>query len=154
MQIKIKHKYLKGDWSKQQDGIRYRHFPFFTPFPAHFLGNGSETSWCRSLIQGRWQGKSSGDGRNLSCCYLSSSWACLVFYDSPVHPLPLWWASCMERVSQHCLAELQKQLFSPARDKEASPLQNSFCSWALKQKPFKEFLFQKLLSPFWQSGYF
>lgn len=45
--------------------------------------------------------------------------------------LPAW------RASQHCPAELQEQLFTLAQDKEASPLQNSFCSWMLKQKHFK-----------------
>lgn len=41
------------------------------------------------------------------------------------------------RASQDCPDELQEQLFTPAQGKEASPVQNSFCSWVLKQKHFK-----------------
>lgn len=44
MQIKIKHKYLKGDWSKQQDRIRYGNFLFSITFGVHTLGNGLEMS--------------------------------------------------------------------------------------------------------------
>lgn len=52
------------------------------------------------------------------------------------------------RVSQDCPAELQEQLFTPAQDKEVTPLQNSFCSSVPKQNILKELLFQKLLSTF------